>query len=385
MKKLPFIVFALLLILLGTIPGYAQGPIKSLIEKRNETKEQRLAEGRPFLSMMAGPGYTPESGLLIGGGFLYTFKTNRQDSLIERSNVPLTLFYSAKGNVGISSKISTFWFEDRLRIKSPVKYSDAQDDYFGVGFDTVNGKFPSDSTTQYHRRSIEFAPEVLVRIMEGFYGGLKWDFENESISEVNPVMAADPSYLRYGSDIKSSGIGFLLTYDTRDVTVNAYSGIYVGLSSTMFRSGLGSDYDFEVFEGDFRSYFQIDHPGNTIAVQLKTRIGTGDMPYNKMSLLGGDGGLRGYIAGQYRDKSSVFLLTEWRHMFTNADGSAKPSGIVLWLGSGGIGPAINDIHSWIPNFGIGYRFEVQPRMNVRIDFGIGRESNGLYFNINESF
>jgi len=40
---------------------------------------------------------------------------------------------------------------------------------------------------------------------------------------------------------------------------------------------------------------------------------------------------------------------------------------------------------WMPNFGVGYRFEVQPRMNVRFDFGVGRDNFGFYFNFTEAF
>jgi hypothetical protein len=35
--------------------------------------------------------------------------------------------------------------------------------------------------------------------------------------------------------------------------------------------------------------------------------------------------------------------------------------------------------------GLGYRFELQPRSNVRIDIGFGRNSSGIYFNFTEAF
>jgi len=41
--------------------------------------------------------------------------------------------------------------------------------------------------------------------------------------------------------------------------------------------------------------------------------------------------------------------------------------------------------SWIPNIGAGYRFEVQNRMNLRIDHGIGKDSQAVYFSFNEAF
>jgi hypothetical protein len=39
----------------------------------------------------------------------------------------------------------------------------------------------------------------------------------------------------------------------------------------------------------------------------------------------------------------------------------------------------------LPDFGLGYRFEVQPRMNLRIDFGFGPDAFGVYFDFTEAF
>ncbi len=72
-------------------------------------------------------------------------------------------------------------------------------------------------------------------------------------------------------------------------------------------------------------------------------------------------------------------------MFKKRDGTLSPHGLVGWVGSGSLGDRAKNFNDWLPSMGIGYRLEVQPRMNVRIDIGIGRESQGFYFNFNESF
>ena len=61
------------------------------------------------------------------------------------------------------------------------------------------------------------------------------------------------------------------------------------------------------------------------------------------------------------------------------------SGVVLWTGQSVIAPEWNNDIDWIPNIGAGYRFEVQSRMNLRIDYGIGKESSAVYFSFNEAF
>lgn len=60
----------------------------------------------------------------------------------------------------------------------------------------------------------------------------------------------------------------------------------------------------------------------------------------------------------------------WRH------------GYVLWLGAGALGRNIDDMghHPILPNAGVGYRFEVKPAMNIRLDLGFGRECRILFSN-----
>jgi hypothetical protein len=40
---------------------------------------------------------------------------------------------------------------------------------------------------------------------------------------------------------------------------------------------------------------------------------------------------------------------------------------------------------WLPNAGVGLRFELQKRMNVRLDYGFGLDSQAFYISFNEAF
>ncbi|ORT92863.1 hypothetical protein B4U18_29235, partial [Klebsiella pneumoniae] len=65
----------------------------------------------------------------------------------------------------------------------------------------------------------------------------------------------------------------------------------------------------------------------------------------------------------------------WRH------------GIVAWAGAGTMGPSLSSLNNgrWLPSAGVGYRFEFKPRVNVRLDYGIGKGSSGFYFQVGEAF
>ena len=102
--------------------------------------------------------------------------------------------------------------------------------------------------------------------------------------------------------------------------------------------------------------------------------------------------LRGYYMGQYRDKSSHVVMAEYRQML-NTDRSTwlkrmlNHIGFVAWTGCGFMGPTPGKIEGVLPNYGVGLRIEVQPRMNVRLDLGKNTVNNQMlfYFNMTEAF
>ncbi|MGL5043526.1 MAG: BamA/TamA family outer membrane protein, partial [Plesiomonas sp.] len=63
-------------------------------------------------------------------------------------------------------------------------------------------------------------------------------------------------------------------------------------------------------------------------------------------------------------------------------------GMALWVGVGTITSQAKSLFTqadWLPNAGIGYRFEFKPRVNIRFDLGFGKNTSGFYFHVNEAF
>jgi hypothetical protein len=65
--------------------------------------------------------------------------------------------------------------------------------------------------------------------------------------------------------------------------------------------------------------------------------------------------------------------------------SAASDGFVTWIGGGTLGRDPGHLVGVLPNAGAGYRFEIQPRANARLDAGVGRKSSGIYFSFAEAF
>ncbi|WP_281614509.1 BamA/TamA family outer membrane protein [Flammeovirga sp. SubArs3] len=376
---------SLLLVLFATQISSGQSKMKAYLEKHKEKKKEAIAVGKPWLSPLFGPGYTADIGFLVAGGFLLSFKTDKSDSLIQRSSIPANIFYSSSGALGLHSNITTFWFQDKMRINSDVNINKRPLDYYGKGYQEIDSNYKSDSTTQYTESKVDVAVDVMFKLTKNFYIGPSFDFFYANNTDVNPVMLDDPYYNQFSSQYFMNGLGINITYDSRDITVNAWQGIYFNLKYINYAKALGSDYQAHVTSLDLRYYRTFIRKGNVIAGRVYSRNAQGDVPINMLSDIAGSKRLRGYIVGQYRDNTSAFFEVEWRHTFMKRNGELTKSGIVMWVGAGSIAPNMKSLTQWMQNYGIGYRYELQPRMNVGIDMGFGQSSHGLYFSFTESF
>jgi len=381
------IVFPVLIGSLSCLAGFAQSPADTLTKKelRLQKKQLKVEQGKILFTPLAGPAYTPELGFTVAGGFMLSYKTNPDDSLIQRSSSPIMFGVSSTGGVFASSIVSTYWLQDKLRIYADIWYKDMPDHYWGVGYESGSSTPKSDSTTAYDRTWLWLNPKILWQVKKHYFLGLNIDYNYTGVSNPSEGVKQSPDYLKYGSENMNSGLGLVLRYDSRDVPVNAWSGSFLDLQSTFYSTAFGGDNTYQVYQLDFRQYFQVSRPGRTVAFQFKTRVGVGDIPYGELSQLGTPFDLRGYTWGRYRDKSMIFFIGEYRHMFEKSSGKLSRHGVVAWMGAGSIAADPSKFENWLPNFGFGYRFEVQPRMNLRIDIGIGRETSGFYFNFNEAF
>lgn len=116
-------------------------------EIRQQKKQLKVEQGKPLVTPLAGSAYTPELGFTVAGTVMLSYKTNPRDSLIQRSSSPITFGISSTGAIFFSSIVSSYWFQDKLRIYADLWYKDMPDHYWGAGYDNGFIKPKSDSTT----------------------------------------------------------------------------------------------------------------------------------------------------------------------------------------------------------------------------------------------
>ncbi len=340
----------------------------------------------PFIA----PSATPELGVMISIGGLISFNLDKGNKFIQRSSIPFSFGYSSNKSSNMSIRPSIFFKNDKNRLSGDIWMKNMPDNYWGVGYDAARRPSKPDSTTSYNRNWWQVVLKYSHKFREHIFAGLLFDYNQTKATDMSPEMIADPNVLKDGSFTRNYSLGLLFQYDSRDFTVNAYKGLFVEISSNFYRSEFRVKPNYQIVVIDYRQYKQIKRPGQTLAWQVKTRVGMNNVPWPEMSQLGTPFDLRGYRWGRYRDKTMLFGIVEYRYMFMRKkprkDGNMMSRfGFVTWAAAGSVGSDYARMTSWLPNFGAGIRFEVQKRMNVRIDYGIGDDTSAFYFSFNEAF
>ena len=401
MKKyiLFFIALSVTLTTVAKEESLAKTDSTTTILTKKELHRQRVAQRNFHYNILGGPSYTPDFGVLIGGSALMTFRMNPKDTTMRRSVVPMALaFMFEGGGLNLMVKPQLFFKDDKFRIFGVLNYKNTRENFYGIGYNTNKNYERSDSTSQYRYSGFQVNPWFLFRMGKSdIFFGPQIDISYDKLSEPAKYLPQQADYAAAGGDENgyknfSSGIGFLLSYDTRDIPANPYRGTYVDLRGIMYQKWLGSDKNFYRLELDYRQYKSVGQR-KVLAWTLQSKNTFGQhIPLTKYALSGTPFDLRGYYMGQYRDKSSHVALVEYRQMF-NTDRSTwlkritSHLGYVAWGGVGFMGPTPGKIEGVLPNAGLGLRIEVQPRMNVRFDYGrnfVNKQSL-FYFNMTEAF
>ena len=365
---------------------------------KKELRKLKKANRNFHYNILGGPSYSPDFGLLIGGSALMTFSMAPKDTTLKRSVVPMALAFMFDGGINIFSKPQLFFKHDRFRIFGKFNYKNTVENFYDIGYTTNRDYIRSDSTSQYRYSGVQINPWFLFRLGNSdFFAGPQIDINYDHFTNPAKGLVANQTYQKAGGTVHgyknfNSGLGFLLTYDSRDVPANAYKGVYLDFRGMMYHKIFGSENNFYRLELDYRQYKEVGKR-KVIAWTAQTKNVFGNnIPLTQYALTGTPFDLRGYYQGQYRDKSSHIVMAEYRQML-NTDQETwlkrivNHLGFVVWGGCGFMGPNPVKVEGVLPNYGVGLRIEVQPRMNVRLDLGKNTVNNQtlFYFNMTEAF
>jgi outer membrane protein assembly factor BamA len=318
--------------------------------------------------------YTPETKFAGGAAVLFLYR----DSVVRRaSSITGNAIYTQKKQVVASCSGDLYFANGRTRFLGELTFQKYPNRFFGVGNET------SESSEETYTPQTFLLRAVLYKnISSNINIGPALRYEHLSMRETASGGLLRSSAIPGSNGGVSAGIGFVSNWDSRDNTFSARSGSFCQLTFLMYRSAFGSDYNYMDIQIDTRTFIE-PFPEHVVAVQAGGEFIDGTVPFHSLVRFGGQSLLRGYYDGRYRDKNGVAVQAEYRLPVWWRFGA------VGFMGAAQVADRIGRFsfdQFWVAG-GVGVRFALNPeeRINLRLDYGVGKNSSGLYITITEAF
>jgi outer membrane protein assembly factor BamA len=332
------------------------------------------------LGLMALPTffYMPETGFGAGGMAMMTRSPPAgEDGIALTDSLRAGGSYTQNGQASGWASMEAYLGGSRARLGLDAAISRYPSRFFGLG--------PSASVDEaYVPLMGSAAASVGFRLSPVFYAGPRLRFSaSKTLERESDGLLAKAGLV--GSDgYVSKGLGFGLTFDTRDSSMTPTKGGYLDLGFMASPSLIGSSQDYSLACLDARTYLALLPSRKLVlALQARAEAAFGDPPFQELPRLGGDKLMRGYFDGRYRDACALALQAEirlpiwWRLGITIFGGLAQvassPSGFDLEhpKASGGIGFRV--------------RLDDASKANMRVDVAWADGGPRWYFNFGEAF
>lgn len=343
--------------------------IYEYFERSNEVNNEKRFD----ISFIGGPSYSNDTKLGIGLVASGLYRLDREDLSISPSNISIYSTFSTSGFYALGVEGNTIFPKEKYRLDMEMFFSSMPSKYWGIGYERGRQE---DHYTKYTNQKMQVKLDFLIKIARYTYLGVTGTAQN-----IKGLSFKNRDFL--GNEKRENtavGGGLIVSYDSRDFIPNPYRGLYIKIEQNFYPKFLGSTYNFNRTNIIARGFQEV-WKNAILAGDIQGIFNSGDVPWSMTALLGSSYQMRGYFNGQYRDKKIVQAQVELRQRIY------KRSGIAIWAGAGNVFPDF-DQFEWdqtLPTFGVGYRWEFKNRVNIRLDYGIGKGQSGFYFNINEAF
>jgi outer membrane protein assembly factor BamA len=390
-----------------TAPRSGLTPLSAQVSAPNSTKSFGQLGKNGNLTLLPIPVlfYQAETGLGYGLGGLLSGRFSA-DTLTRPSNARVQYWTTTEGQSLIQLVHTVYTPGEKFYLNGEISAYDILLYYYGIG---PKSSSADESETKYklfiinQRLQKQLAPKLFFGALYRLTDISQLDIPplNVNNDRTNIFLNEQRVTARERRGTRVSGLGPVLTYDTRDVPLAAFKGNLLDVSATFNGTGLGSDYRFVRYQLDARHFQPVGSNNTILAAQFLGQFHTGDVPFRELAGLGANLGgtlynnanlLRGIYEQRFRDRQMIMFQAELRQkLFPNSNNE--------WLRrfDGAIFGGVGNVNNYIDKFNIGdtkyaggagirFNFIRRDRVNLRLDYAGGTGSSpGILFAIGEAF
>lgn len=324
--------------------------------------------------------YTPDTRWAVGGMMAYHFKFVTPGKKAARSRlsyIQLTSDYTQNKQLDVWGQWRIFMNDNNYIWVGEARYRNYPDRYYGVGNFTLE-----DAEETYAYDLLRFQSRVSRQLVKNVYLGVDYEISKYYNMTLQQGKSLENSNIVGTKGGINSGLGVVFMIDTRDNVVSASKGFFLQTSAYVFDKNLGGDFNYNNYNFTFNKYFAINQK-MVIATNTVMNLNTGEVPFINLARAGGHSILRGYAQYRFRDYNFIASQVEYRYMFL------KKLGVAAFAGLGDVFNKSDDLDADLLKYSLGggvrIALDAKEKINLRVDYGVGRDNTGVYVSVTEAF
>jgi len=318
-----------------------------------------------------------ETGWSFGVVTASTFHLKTRDSTTRTSNAQALALYTTRKQFVVALNGSIYCPGEQFILNEQLSYSSFPDNFWGLGKSAPDSNKESYKFKQYY---VYLHPQR--RIGSNLFLGIVFEHQRVFDVQYDPGKLFDKENILGRKGYHISGLGLSFTYDTRNNAFSPNKGTMMQFWFDHFMPIIGSDYQYTSYVIDVRRFIRV-YKDQVLALQAYGMFTARDVPLRSLAALGGANSMRGYYAGRFRDKNQGVLQAEYRVPVIGRLGAVGFAGI------GNVGSELKyiDFQCLKYSYGGGLRIALNKaeKLNLRLDYGLGKHSQGFYLQLGEAF
>jgi outer membrane protein assembly factor BamA len=235
------------------------------------------------------------SGLVLVGGYL--FPISKHDEISPDSMLGGGSFYTSNGSWMWGAGTKLYLKQDRFRVTAIYGQAQLHYDLYGIGNSAGNLGL----SVPIHQGAKALLLESLIRLKDKLFLGPRYQWRDLDAQVKGENLP--PNFNIDATELKSttSALGFHLQHDRRDSQFYPTTGTLTDVVGDFFQGTFASDFSYQSYTFGFNKYSVLS-PRQVLAVRVFGCATSGRVPFYDLCLLGMHNDVRGYKAGQYRDR-----------------------------------------------------------------------------------
>lgn len=342
-------------------------------------------------------------------------------SSTSRSSMVSSIIYTTKKQLILTLKTGIYAKDDQWMFMGDWRYFITSQPTYGLGTGPQSSKLVADglnyddgnfSTGILEAQMMKFNffrfhETALKRIKETrFFAGVGYHLDihsniEDQLLKLDTIPPQITSHYAYSQSRGFNHNGYVLSglsvnglYDTRDNTINPYTGRYAFISLRVNPQFLGSDQNSSLLWAEYRDYFGLSksRPRHLLSFwSYGSFVTSGNVPYLDLPSVGWDQyGRSGRAFPQGRFRGQNLMYGELEYRFPLQKESDTFGGVIFVNATTASNSDANlALFSYVePGFGLGWRIMInkKARTNLTLDYAWGAYgAQGFYLNVNETF